>query len=388
MIQKFDKELMRKSNARLIFFEIYKAGKISRPKLATITGLSIVSVNRITEELMSAGFVKNSKYSKEIYVGRTPKLLEIELEKLLFISVVLKRNCSCVGIVDAYGNVMDKQDIYFKIDENSILIALEIIANKINNIIQRNKCPNIFPIVGVSIPGIVQPDKGIICFSSQLQWRNVNIIDILKEKIHIKNIIVENDVKALALAENLFGELKTYNNSVILNIGAGISAAVIIDHKIYRGQNNTAGEIGHIVINPDGKMCECGKIGCLQTNISDWAILQEAQCVKPNITLSQIFQCYEYGDLWAVNLLNKTIRYISMTIGLLSHSYAPEAILLCGSLVENYPIFQKMIYSDYKKQSNDFLNINFDLKITRLGVDSALIGAGTVAFYYAVNNLI
>ena len=140
--------------------------------------------------------------------------------------------------------------------------------------------------------------------------------------------LVENDIKAVAVAEMYFGDSRAFSDLVVLNVGDGIGAAVIINNEIYRGQNNIAGEIGHIVMNQVGRLCECGQIGCLQTDIAEWAILQEATGIRSDFTIEEVFSSYIDREEWALKLVTKVVTGISLAINLVAMTYSPKVIIL------------------------------------------------------------
>lgn len=384
---KLDKDSMKKNNMELIFTEIYQAGACTRPQLARQSGMSIVSVSRITDRLMELGLIREVESPRQDYVGRPPKLLEVASEKLLFPCASLDNRGGAVGIVDARGHTLCKREMKVREAPFQAEDYLNEIGTEMKSLLSQHKEEKIFPVLAIAVPGIVEPESGQVLFSAQLQGENIDVAGILRKASGISHVVVENDVKALALAENLYGDLKGFSNAVILSLGSGIGAAAIINHAVYRGQNNMAGEIGHIVIAPGGKLCECGKIGCLQTNITDGAILKEAHAVYPDITLEQFFACCQ-TEPWAIRLMDKTLDYIFLAMNLLSNTYAPEAIMLCGSLITGNSVLASLIESNYAKRLRQGLDNPFQLKFTRLGKDYMLAGAGTAAFYYAVGRMI
>ncbi|MGB8454618.1 MAG: ROK family protein [Anaerocolumna sp.] len=185
----------------------------------------------------------------------------------------------------------------------------------------------------------------------------------------------------------MIGIAKNSTNTVVLYIGSGIGASAVINHQIHRGAFNPAGEIGHICINPTGSMCECGRRGYLQTYIADWAILKDAQAVKPDATLDDVFNSYQSGEAWAVNLIDCVVNYVSITISILANTYAPDEIILCGRLIDKYEILKEIIFENYKSQLNDYLLDSFELKTSEFGSEGTVIGAGTIAFYHLMDEI-
>lgn len=112
--------------------------------------------------------------------------------------------------------------------------------------------------------------------------------------------------------------------------------------------------------------------------MSDLALLQEAQWVRGSCTLDELFLAYEQQEGWAVQIVNHAVNYAVMALGILRNLYAPNIVVLCGSLVEMYPSFQQAIIREYQKQNNRY-GIYMDLAISGFGRDGNLAGAGTLA---------
>ncbi len=387
---RIDQDLMKQTNRQLVFSEIYKAKEISRTQIAQITGISVMSAGRIADELIEKGLLRESESTEQQTVGRPPKILTLAKENLNCVSVFIQSGGVTVGITDPYGNIKRKLDIKETLEGKSSLEAFKFIGDVLIKFLEDNKDITCLKTIGVVMPGLVDVESGTLVFSSHFRWKDVPVVDVMENMLPEYTFVPENDIKALALAEGLFGGAKEYKNFVLLNIGNGVGAAAFINGEIYRGQNNAAGEIGHIIINPSGRMCECGKIGCLQTNVAEWAILQEARSVRPNqnIQMKDILLAYEAGEHWARNLLDRVVEFTFVALNLLSNTFAPQAILLCGSLVEENPSFKSMILNNRNSQNYAFNSNNYSLGFSSLGKDGAVIGGASAAFFSGVNKLV
>ena len=126
--------------------------------------------------------------------------------------------------------------------------------------------------LGLALHGIVDNKEGISVFSPHFRWRELNIKELL-EKLYKMPIIVENDVRAMAIAEHEFGNAEKLNSFVMLYISNGIGSSIVIDGKPFEGNTYSAGEIGHYVVKENSTTkCSCGKYGCLEAEFSDQAI--------------------------------------------------------------------------------------------------------------------
>lgn len=385
--QKVDKETMHQSNLKLIFYQIYENKQVTRPQLARLTGISIMAVGRLAEELVKWGLVTEEESVEGAAVGRPARLLRVASEKLAVGGIYLDRNGIRAGVVDPYGKILGMTGQPFPAHAQSPEDTLADAVALLQQVCADRSLP-MPEAVGLVCPGLISWETGVVRFSSQLKWKDVGALELLQKLLPGTKIAVDNDIKALALAESRFGAACGYNSCVLLNLGSGIGAAAVIDGVIYRGKDNDAGEIGHISINAGGRMCECGRIGCLQTNIADWAILQEARTVRPGISLPEVFAAYRSGESWAQVLLGRASGYISMAISLLANVYAPEAIVLCGSLIDDFPEFRALSMQDFRHQRSDMLAANFDLAISRFGADGPVIGATSIAFSRLVNQTV
>lgn len=383
---KLDKFLMRKSNRELIFSIIHRKGSISRVQIAKLTNMSLMSVGRIADELVNLGIVVEEESSDlTAALGRRPKLLRVATNNFLSVGVEIGRDGISAGIINLQGKVLKKIERNENQSNASPEDVLQNVSGLINQIRTENKDLPILSAVGVACPGLI--DKGVIRFSSQMKWRDVHAVEILRKLTGIDDIIIDNEVKAHGIAEDMFGLGKDYSRSAVLTMGSGIGSSIIIDHKLYRGKLNMAGEIGHICINPSGNMCECGKRGCLQTYMADWAILREARTVQEDITLDGVFAAYNEGKTWAVNLVERVIEYLSITISILANTYSPDIIILCGRLLEEYDVFRDLILEHYKDEISDYMQDSLEVKVSKLGSNGMIVGAGTLAYYNVLEKI-
>ncbi len=130
--------------------------------------------------------------------------------------------------------------------------------------------------VGIAIPGQVNPEKGKIIFAPALAYlKGYQIKKILESKFKNLTVEIENDMNCCALAESKFGAGKKYRNILAVTVSTGVGAGIIVNNKIYRGENNIAGEIGHLILVPNGIKCSCGNQGCFEKYVSGPALERE-----------------------------------------------------------------------------------------------------------------
>jgi len=116
--------------------------------------------------------------------------------------------------------------------------------------------------VGIGTPGTLDKKREVVLFAANLGWENIPLVKILKEKLRTK-VYLENDANTAALGEWWLGAGRGVNNLILLTLGTGIGGGIIINGEVFHGSWNTAGEVGHMIIQEGGLPCGCGNKGCL-----------------------------------------------------------------------------------------------------------------------------
>lgn len=382
-LEKHDQEYIKKHNKSMVLNIIRDKGSISRASIARLTSMSPTSISRIVSELSEIGLVHETEpYSEG--VGRKATLLSIYPDSIATIGVYLNRDIIRLGVVNFIGHIILEKEIQNDVSTHSVENVSAKLSDEINNLIKELGInpPKIIGI-GIGMPGIIDTKDGKIVFSAQLGWKNVDFLKFIKEKIDLK-IIIDNNVKLKALAETLYGAAKNSQRSAMISIGSGVGSALVIDGQILRGKINSAGEVGHTIVDPDGMLCECGRRGCLQTYIAESALINEANKVHRVNNIREIFECAADGDNWAVNLLERAANYIAIAINNVACMYSPDTIILSGRLIEKYPMMIELIESKRSLIWEPFKD-TFNLVYSELKNESTIIGAATLALNTFLN---
>lgn len=253
-----------------------------------------------------------------------------------------------IGFVDENYRITAKKIIETEAAEKS---AEEIISNMVNavkdllsaNGLEETDCARI----GIAMPGTSDTKNGVVLYSNNIAWKNVPVIDLMRQKIKIPAAIA-NDADAAALGEVLCGAAKGYRNVVMLTLGTGVGGGVVIDQKIFNGPLTGGCELGHMVIKKDGKQCTCGRKGCLEAYASATALMDSARaelkrnpesemyelCQKDVSRLdgSIIFQAEKAGDETAIRVVREYEENLSVGIANLINIFRPEAVILGGGV--------------------------------------------------------
>ena len=386
IVKKKGNDGSRIANTRTIFNIIRKEKGLTRTQLADKTGLSAPSVSRILGVLSEIGYI-NENVSPSNNLGRKTMLISSRPGLDYSLGVQIDKNFIRAGIIDLANNLVISEKTAFECYLNSAtavlrqvaLIRDELAAKAVIN-------PKKIHSAGIAMPGAVNRKEGIQTFSPQLGWSGIPVRNIA-EKILKVPVVIDNDLKFYAYGESTKGLEGNPESVTFLYIGSGVGAAHVLDGKVLKGSMNSAGEIGHVKIDNPGIMCDCGRVGCLQTHMTEGAMINKARSVISTIsTSSEIFEYMDQGAEWAVNIVMELVNYAAITLGILVAVYDPHLIVLGGEIIEqNDRIFQAIVnrYTDI-----EYTAIGKHCKIVKSSMQgkSVILGAGIAAVDLFLNN--
>lgn len=385
-------ELMKKLNFEAILKVIKNNGSLSRADIAKLTGLTPASVTNITKILIESDYLIERGIG-ESSGGRPPIILEINIKARYIIGVSIGVGSIDVVLTDLGAEIVTKKTIY--IDENNINeeYVFTHLINLINEVIEISEIDRKKIVgIGVAMHGVVNPILGISQYAPYYNWENVNIKSILEEKFEYP-VFLDNDVRAIALGESLFGAAKRIDNFVAINISNGIGAGIIIDNKPYYGVDYSAGEIGHMVVEQDGSLCNCGNYGCLESVASNKSVERKViRSIKQGvstlltnevediekISVRDISIAASKGDELSISVLKETARYIGVGISGLVNILNPKLIVLVGDIFEQDKIMIETLSEVVKKRGLRISTENVKIVKSDLGENAAVIGAATL----------
>ena len=271
--------------------------------------------------------------------------------------------------------------------------------------------------VGLGAPGLIIAETGVIHFSPNFPgWSDIPLVDYVNTelaKLYSPKVVVErnpqahtnekykpalkgmdNDVNAMTLGEFLHGAGVGYKNIVALTLGTGVGGGVVIDGQVYHGSQNTAGELGHTIVEPRGRYCGCGNQGCLEAyanakNIVERTqekmetghrtILAAATMDRTSLTPRKIAEAAQAGDQLAIEIFAETGRYIGIALTSIAHILNPQIAVIGGGIAEaGEKLLIEPIRAEFSKRAMD---IPARMKIVKayLGNDAGIVGAAMLA---------
>jgi glucokinase len=200
--------------------------------------------------------------------------------------------------------------------------------------------------IGIIFAGPVDSKNGIIISSPNIiGLKNYNITSKLKSHFNA-SVYLQNDASACTIAEKLYGSAKNLPNFVYITLSTGIGGGIFIDNKLYTGNHGMAGELGHMVILPNGPICGCGRRGCLEAIASGKGIarrvVENISAIRnstifsdmnpADIDAKKIFAAKRAGDMFAQLIVEETIYYLAVGIVNIINILDPEAIIIGGGI--------------------------------------------------------
>ncbi len=251
---------------------------------------------------------------------------------------------------------------------------------------------------GVGTPGAINPVDGIVVYANNLDFFNVPMASMLKERTGI-DFYIENDANAAAYGEFVAGAGKGTKDFIMITLGTGVGGGIIINGKIYSGFNYAGGELGHTVIVADGEQCTCGRKGCWEAYASASALIRQtkhAMIQAPDSVMWQLcnndinavngriaFDAMRQGDEAAKAVVDTYIKYIVVGIANNINIFQPEVIAIGGGISNEGDtlILPVKEYAD-KDNYGRFMSATSEIKVAELGNDAGIIGAAYLCDLY------
>jgi len=205
--------------------------------------------------------------------------------------------------------------------------------------------------VGIASPGIANHDTGVVEYANNLPFRQFPIAQMLRERLGVERIRLENDANAAAWGEAVAGAAQGTTNSIMITLGTGVGGGIIIDNKVYSGFNYAGAELGHIVIEVNGAQCSCGRKGCWEAYSSATGLIRMtkekiAECEKAGVpTLMKklaeekgkvsgrtAFDAKRAGDAAAAEVVDKYVLYLAEGLANIVNIFQPEVVSIGGGI--------------------------------------------------------
>ena len=372
-----------------ILKELYFSNTLTCAELGLKIDKSFPVTTKFINELMEEGIIIEKGFATSTG-GRRPLTYALKGDVMYVVAVATDQFTTRVAIMDMENNFVTPIE-RIELSLTNHPDAVSLLVNKISDTIASSGIPKDRIVgVGIGMPGFVNVKKGINY--SFLQVENESLTQHFSEILCLP-VFIDNDSSLIALAELRFGAAKEMKNAMVINLGWGIGLGLILNGELFRGNDGFAGEFSHIPLFLNGKLCSCGKTGCLETETSLLEIIKKGQegitagklsklkslsleHVEPAI--ESVIAAAKAGDRFAVELFSEAGYNIGKGVAILIHLLNPKVIILSGRGSTAGQIWQAPIQQAINEHCIPRLAASTVIEISELGHNAELIGAAAL----------
>ena len=381
-----------------IIKQLYFNQSLSCADISYKIGKSLPLTTKMLTELIDEDYVVETGYANSTG-GRRPQMYSLRGDFMYIVSVAMDQFVTRIAIMDMQNNPVIAIE-KFELTLSNNPSALSVLSDKIIECIKKSGIDESKIVgVGIGMPGFVDVLKGINY--TFLDAGNKSIEDYISSRTSLP-VFIDNDSRLIALAELRFGKLNDKKNAMVINIGWGVGLGLIVKGELFRGQNGFAGEFSHIPLFSNNKLCSCGKMGCLETEASLFAVIEKAkEGIKegklshikelPDSHFEQaveiIIAAAKKGDKFAIEIFSDAGYHIGRGLAVLIHLLNPEIIVLSGRGSQAGKLWQAPIQQALNEHCIPRLASGTEIQISQLGHDAELIGAAALVMERFENDL-
>jgi N-acetylglucosamine repressor len=377
----------RDHSSGLVLRTIYQAGAISRADIARATHLTRTTVSAAVAEQIRDGLVGEMGLAPSIG-GKPPMLLRVVDDSRYVIGVDLADSEFRGALINLRGRIGTRLSL--PIHEQDGDAALALVHRLIDELVAASDRPIVG--IGIGTPGLMDARRGVVRDAVNLNWRDLPLGDLLETRYGLP-VYIANDCQVASLAELTFGQDKDLSNLIVVKVGRGIGAGIVLDRRPYYGDDSGAGEIGHVVAEPDGRRCRCGNRGCLETVASTRALVQRAQVVwerkegsilrrlansPSDISTTTLVQALEAGDEDTRTMVAEAGAHLGRAVGHLVGGLNIHRIVIAGSMARFGQALITPIQEHARANVLHTLADNTRVEASLLGQDIVILGAAAL----------
>ena len=361
----------RAHNERLVLGTIYDRGPISRAEVARTTGLTRTTVSDLVAGLLRDGLTSEMGRGPSTG-GKAPILLEVIDDARHLIGLDLGEKVFRGAIVDLRGEIVES--ISVPVEDRDGQEALD----RVFGLVERLLSVATRPILGIGIgtAGLIDTPLGTVLEAVNLDWRDVPLGELVRARTGLP-VYVVNDSQATALAEHVFGGPRT-SNLLVVKVGQGVGAGIVIDGRLFQGDGFGAGEIGHTTVHPDGAACRCGRRGCLETVVSSRAILDRLAAAGWTGTLTDAQQALAAGDATVSEIVLAAGRELGRAVAWLIGALNLHRVVLVGSAAGFGEPWLTAVRDEATRGALPLLTRETVIEIGELHDDGVMLGASAL----------
>ncbi|GAB3549777.1 ROK family transcriptional regulator [Spirosoma fluminis] len=379
---------------RRIINELYQYGAHTIAQLAKLLHTSIPSTTALIDELSTGQWVQGIGTGAAQF-GRKPSLYALDANRYVTVVVDINVHDTKLLVFNLSNQVVHRLDIGLRLENSASL--LNVLSEPLEQLAQQLDQDKLQVIgVGTALPGLVNPRQGINYTYPSINKPELSLNQQLMQAFDAPIYFI-NDTQATILGEHHFGLAKGKKHVLSINIDWGIGLGVITNGDILQGSAGFAGELGHIQVRPDGDLCTCGKVGCLDTVASASSLIRRAKTWLDNgqmsllsdmdadsIDIEAIISKANAGDAFCIDLLSDVGHELGRGLSTAVHLFNPELIIVNGVLATARKAITRPIEQAIAKYCLFNYQDNLSIELSKLGEMAKLYGTQA----YILQNLL
>lgn len=359
-------------NDSLVLSTIYEAGVISRAGVARRTALSRTSVGDAVAELLARGLVDEVGLDRPSR-GKPPIMVRLNPDARHLIGIDTSGSEFHGAVVNLRGEV--RHTMSLSRESRSGAAALVIVYELLDRLVRAASAPLLG--LGIGTPGLIDPQRGShVHWAVNLDWLDLPLREPLEQRYGVP-VRVVNDSHAAAMGEYFFGSPHASGNLVVIKCEQGLGAGIVLEGRLLHGDASGAGEIGHLVLAPDGHLCRCGNQGCLETLASTSAVVEAAGAAD----FCALLEAYECGSTAAREAVAQAGRALGMAVAMLVSTLNVRDVVIAGRLTRiGQPLLQ-VIREQVLQRCLGALARETEVRFSAIGADLTVLGAAAVLLH-------
>lgn len=338
---------VRRNNLSRILRHLHANGPASRSDLVGLTGLNRSTVGAIVTDLVDAGLVEERAGTTST-VGRPSLVVAPVATSAVVLSFELRVEKLIGSLIGLGGSVLKTREHPHMRAGYGVAIAVEQIVQMSIELLEHVPEGSAWVGTGVSVPGSVETEAGKVRLAPNLGWENASLGEPLMVAMRAQfgdppHVTIRNDSDLGAISEHLRGAAAGAGNMIYISGEIGIGGGVVVDNRLLDGVGGYAGEVGHMVIDPNGPECRCGSHGCWETLIGLDSVIRATGHDPETSELGEILLRVDPAEPATRDGFERVGRSIGIGISNLVNIFNPEAVVLGGHLRELLPYVESSV---------------------------------------------
>lgn len=371
---------LRRHNLSTLLERLHVSGSASRSELGAVTGLNRSTIAALVQELVAGGLVVENGVSTPTGPGRPSPIVHVRPAGAVVVAVELAVDSVAAATVGLGGHVFDQVRAELPRRESSPAETVEKVAGLARPLLATLPDDHVLAGVGVAVAGLTRRSDGFVHLAPNLGWRNVPLGAMLAEALvqPPERVWVANEADLGALGEHRRGAGRGVQDLVFVSGEVGMGAGLIIGGRPMLGAAGYAGEAGHMVVNPGGRRCKCGAVGCWETEAGETALLRRAGMPADVFGLAAVNTVVDRiatGDSQAAAAAVENARWLGLGVGNLLNLLNPEVVVLGGLFHRLFSYLEKPMLAAMYECSLDAPKSMATILPSALGAGAQLMGA-------------